>query len=171
MLLSLQSSFLVGRVPHGLVRLNGVPAAAGYEVTATIDRTEWGSTIVSGGRYALDVPQKLPSAEPCFAGGTITFVIDGGTCTPTEEWASGLHDVDLSCAPAATPTTSPPTTPPPATPPPATPVVTPAKPPVTGGGGLGGDQGLPLWAMIIAGWASLTVLAGLGTLATRIVKR
>ena len=156
---------------NGLVRLNGVPAPAGYEVTATIDGTEWGSTIVSGGRYALDVPQKLPAAEPCFAGGTITFTIDGGVCEPTEEWASGLHDVDLSCAPAATVTVVPPATPPPATPPPATPVVTPAKPPVTGSGGLGGDQGLPLWAMVVIGWAGLTALAGFGTLATRIAKR
>jgi hypothetical protein len=30
---------------------------------------------------------------------------------------------------------------------------------------------LPLWAMIVAGWASLMALAGVGTLATRIVKR
>jgi hypothetical protein len=155
---------------NGLVRLNGVPAPAGYEVTATIDGTEWGSTIVSGGRYALDVPQKLPASEPCFAGGTITFAIDGGTCEPTEEWASGLHDVDLSCAPAATP---PPVTPPPATPTvqPTTPPVTPAKPPSTGGGGLGGDEGLPLWAMILTSWAGLTALAGFGTVATRIIKR
>jgi hypothetical protein len=155
---------------NGLVRLNGVPAPAGYEVTATIDGTEWGSTIVSGGRYALDVPQKLPAAEPCFSGGTITFMIDGGVCEPTVDWASGLHDVDLSCAPAATATVVPPATPPPATPS-ATPVVTPAKPPVTGSGGLGGEQGLPLWAMILLGWGSLTALAGFGTLATRIAKR
>jgi hypothetical protein len=154
---------------NGLVRLNGAPAAAGFEVTATIDGVDWGSTIVSGGRYALDVPQKLPASEPCFAGGTITFTIDGGVCEPTEEWASGLHDVDLNCAPAATPTVVPPSTPP--VTPPTTPVVTPAKPPVTGSGGLGGDQGLPLWALLLVGWAGLTALAGLGTVATRVVKR
>ena len=156
---------------NGLVRLNGVPAPAGYEVTANIGGTEWGTTIVSGGRYALDVPQRLPSSEPCFAGGTITFTIDGGTCTPTADWSSGLHDLDLACAPAATPT-PPPTTvtvvPPTTT---VVPTATPAKPPATGGGGLGGDQGLPLWAMVLAGWAGLMALAGLGTLATRITKR
>jgi hypothetical protein len=161
---------------NGLVRLNGVPAASGYEVTATIGGNEWGTAIVSGGRYALDIPQKLPSAEPCFEAGTITFTINGATCTPTEEWASGLHDVNLDCAAAVTPTV-PPTTAPPTTPPPgtATPTATvaPAKPPVTGSGGLGGDQGMgmPIWAMVLAGWAGLTALAGVGTLATRIVKR
>jgi hypothetical protein len=155
---------------NGLVRLNGVPAPAGYEVTATIDGVDWGSTIVSGSRYALDVPQKLPTAEPCFAGGTIIFMIDDGVCEPTVDWASGLHDVDLSCAPAATVTVVPPTTPPPATPP-ATPVVTPVSPPVTGSGGLGGDQGLPLWAMIVLGWGCLLALGSIGVLGTRRVKR
>jgi hypothetical protein len=92
----------------------------------------------------------------------------------TDAWASGLHDVDLSCAAAATATATatPAATTPAATPTKtATPTATPAKPPPTGGGGLGGDQGLPLWAMIVAGWASLMALAGVGTLATRIVKR
>jgi hypothetical protein len=154
---------------NGLVRLNGVPAAAGYEVTAVIDGVEWGTAIVSGGRYALDVPQKLPAAEPCFAGGTITFQVNGATCGPTEEWASGLHDVDLSCA--AAPTVVPPTVPPGTPTVPGTPVATPAKPPPTGSGGLGGDQGIPLWALALAGWAGLMALAGFGTVATRIVKR
>jgi hypothetical protein len=136
-----------------------------------IGGVEWGTAIVSGGRYALDVPQKLPAAEPCFEGGTVTFQIDGATCEPTEEWASGLHDVDLTCAAAATPT--PPTVvpPPPGTVVPTPPPATPVKPPVTGSGGLGGDEGLPLWAMMLIGWAGLTALAGLGTLTTRIVKR
>ena len=156
---------------NGLVRLNGVPAASGYEVTASIGGTEWGSATVSGGRYAIDVPDHLPAAAPCFEAGTITFAIDGATCTPTEQWGSGLHDLDLSCAAAATPT--PGTATPTATPgtPVKTPTATPAKPPVTGGGGLGGDQDLPLWVVIVAGWAGLMALAGVGTLATRIVKR
>jgi hypothetical protein len=155
---------------NGLVRLDGVPAAAGYEVTAVIDGVEWGTAIVSGGRYALDVPQKLPAAEPCFAGGTITFQINGATCEPTEEWASGLHDVDLSCA--AAPTVVPPTVPPGTPTVPATPVVTPVKPPSTGSGALGGPAGgLPLWALALAGWAGLTAVAGFGTLAARMRKQ
>jgi hypothetical protein len=154
---------------NGLVRINGQPAASGYQVTASIGEVQWGSAIVSGGRYAMDIPDHLPTVSPCFEGGTITFALDGMTCTPTADWASGVHDVDLSCAPAAppvTPTQPPgtPTTPvaPPTTP---TPKVTPVGPPPTGAGGLfGSSSGLPLWAMALASWAGLTTIAGLGTL-------
>jgi hypothetical protein len=150
---------------NGLVRVNGQPATSGYEVTASIDGVEWGSAIVAGGRYAMDIPDHLPTAPPCFEGGTITFELDGMTCTPTADWASGINDVDLSCAPAApatpTPTATPPATPP-ATP---TPTVTPAGPPPTGAGGLfGSSSGLPVWAMAVASWAGLMIVAGLGTL-------
>jgi hypothetical protein len=47
----------------------------------------------------------------------------------------------------------------------------PAKPPVTGGGGFGGDGGLPLWAMVLGGWGVLLTVAGLATLARRGTKR
>jgi len=150
---------------NGLIRLNGVPAASGYEVTASIGGTPWGSAIVSGGRYAMDIPDHLPTAEPCFEAGTITFSINGATCTPTEQWGSGLHDLDLSCAAVATPT--PGTATPTATPatPVKTPTATPAKPPVTGGGGLiGSGDGLPVWAMAMAAWVVVMAMAGLGTL-------
>ncbi|UCH87012.1 MAG: hypothetical protein JSU97_01000, partial [Dehalococcoidia bacterium] len=60
----------------GLVRVDGQPAAAGYEVTASIDGIEWGSAIVSGGRYAVDIPDHMPSTEPCFEAGTITFTLN-----------------------------------------------------------------------------------------------
>ena len=162
---------------NGLVRLNGVPAPSGYEVIAKVGGAEWGSAVISGGRYAMDIPGHLVAAPPCFEAGALTFEINGATCTmtpATDAWASGLHDVDLSCAAAATATATatPAATTPAATPTKtATPTATPAKPPPTGGGGLGGDQGLPLWAMIVAGWASLMALAGVGTLVTRIVKR
>jgi hypothetical protein len=151
---------------NGLVRINGQPAASGYEVTASIDGEQWGSALVSGGRYAMDIPDHLPTAPPCFEGGTLTFAVDGMTCTPTDDWASGIHNVDLSCAPAApvTPTTPPvtPTATPVVT---ATPKVTPTTVPPTGAGGLSGSgPGLPLWAMALASWAGLTIVAGLGTL-------
>jgi hypothetical protein len=148
---------------NGFVRIDGQPATSGYEVTASIDGMEWGSDIISGGRYAVDIPDYMPSEPPCFEGGTITFAVDGMTCTPTAEWASGIQTVDLECAPAAPPATPSPTvTPPPATP---TPQVTPTAPPPSGAGGLSGsDPGLPLWAMALASWAGLTIVAGLGTL-------
>jgi hypothetical protein len=86
------------------------------------------------------------------------------TCTPTAEWASGIQTVDLSCAPAAPAVTPTPTVTPEVTPQ-VTPQVTPAKPPPSGAGGLSGSgPGLPLWAMALASWAGLTIVAGLGTL-------
>jgi hypothetical protein len=149
----------------GLVRIDGQPAASGYEVTASIGGVEWGSAIVSAGRYAMDIPDHLPSAPPCFEGGTITFALNGMTCTasPDAEWSSGLQAVDLDCAPAAPPVT--PTEVPPAPTTPAAPTVTPVSPPPSGGGGLvGSSTGLPLWALALASWAALTTVAGLGTL-------
>jgi hypothetical protein len=149
----------------GLVRIDGQPAASGYEVTASIGGVEWGSAIVSAGRYAMDIPDHLPSAPPCFEGGTITFALNGMTCTasPDAEWSSGLQAVDLDCAPAAPPVT--PTEVPPTPTTPAAPTVTPVSPPPSGGGGLvGSSTGLPLWALALASWAALTTVAGLGTL-------
>ncbi len=155
---------------NGLVRLDGIPAASGYEITASIGGTEWGSAVISGGRYAIDVPEKLPASEPCFVGDTIAFFVNGAMCTPVQEWSSGLHDVDLSCVTVATPTPVAPT-PPLASPTTGAPTATPAKPPPSGGGGLGGDQRMPLWAMALAGWGCLLVLGSIGVLATRGVKR
>jgi len=125
---------------------------------------QWGSAIVSGGRYALDIPDSMPTVAPCFEGGTITFALDGMTCTPTADWASGIHTVDLACAPAAPPVT--PEVTPEVTPtPPATPPVTPTALPPSGAGGLSGSSpGLPLWAMALTSWAGLMIVAGLGTL-------
>jgi hypothetical protein len=140
----------------GLVRIDAQPAASGYEVTASIGGVEWGSAIVSGGRYAMDIPDHMPSEEPCFEAGTITFTLNGMACTasPDADWTSGLHTVDLSCAPAAPPVT-----------PEVTPEPTPVAPPPGGAGGLSGSSsGLPLWALALASWAGLTIVAGLGTL-------
>jgi len=148
---------------NGFVRIDGQPAADGYEVTASIDGMEWGSDIVSGGRYAMDIPDYLPSEPPCFEGGTITFALNGMTCTPTADWASGIQTVDLDCAPEVTPQVTPEVTP--QVTPEVTPQVTPTAPPPSGAGGLSGSgPGLPLWAMALASWAGLTIVAGLGTL-------
>jgi hypothetical protein len=96
--------------------------------------------------------------------------VNGATCTPSDDWAAGLQDVDLDCVAAPPPTAAPPTaTPPPATATPAaTPTATPAQPPPTGSGGLGGaGSSLPLWAMALIGWAGLMTMAGLGVLVRR----
>ena len=175
-------SFSFPATYNGLARLNGVPAT-GYVVTVEVGGEPWGSAVVEAGRYDVDVPDHPPATPPCFppeTGTALVFKINGATCTTTPEtttWSSGLNEVDLSCAAAATATPAPgtptPGTPAPGTPAPGTPkpTVTPAKPPPSGGGGFGGDQDLPIWAMVLAGWAGLTALAGLGTLATRIAKR
>jgi hypothetical protein len=155
---------------NGRVLIDGKPAASGYQLTATIDDLQWGSAIISGGRYAMDIPDHMPTVQPCFEGGTITFALNGMTCTPAEEgadvWNAGIRDVDLNCAPVAppvTPTVTPTVAPPP-TVTPAGPTVTPAKPPSTGAGGMAGSgPGLPLWAMALAGWVGLMAVAGLGT--------
>ena len=149
---------------NGLVRLSGVPAADGYVVTASIDGTAWGDTLVSGGRYALDIPQTLPATEPCFAGGTITFALNGGVCDEAPEWNSGLHDLDLNCAPAP-----PPATPTPIVTPPAgtgTPPATPVALPPTGGGGLGPLSDLPWVTGLAAGAVLMWVLAAAGVFHT-----
>jgi hypothetical protein len=150
---------------NGLVRLSGVPAADGYVVTASIDGTAWGDTLVSGGRYALDIPQTLPATEPCFAGGTITFALNGGVCDEAPEWNSGLHDLDLNCAPAPPPATP---TPPVVTPPAGTgtPPATPVALPPTGGGGLGPLSDLPWVTGLAAGAVLMWVLAAAGVFHT-----
>jgi hypothetical protein len=156
---------------NGRVLINGTPAASGYQLTASIGDAQWGSAIISGGRYAMDIPDHMPTVKPCFEGGTITFALNGMTCTPVEEgadeWGSGIRDVDLDCAPVAPPVT-PTVAPPPPTPttkPPATPTLAPTKVPSTGAGGLSGaSSGLPLWATALASWVGLMTVAGLGTL-------
>jgi hypothetical protein len=148
---------------NGFVRIDGQPAS-GYRLTASIDDSEWGSTIVSGGRYAMDIPDHQRSEPPCFEGGTIVFELNGMTCSPSPDWEAGIQNVDLTCAPAAPPATPTPEVTPEATPE-ATPTVTPVGPPPSGAGGLSGSSsGLPLWAMALASWAGLTIVAGLGTL-------
>jgi hypothetical protein len=146
---------------NGLVRLEGVPAADGYVVTASIEGTAWGDAIVSGGRYALDVPETLPVSPPCFEGGTITFTLNGAVCDETADWASGLHDLDLNCAaaPPATPTPVSTVTPPVG---PGTPIATPIAPPPTGGGGLSPLSDLPWVTALAAGAVLAWVLAAAG---------
>jgi hypothetical protein len=144
---------------NGTIRVDGVPAASGGVVEALIDGVSWGSTVVAG-RYALDVPQTLPAHPPCFEGGTITFHLNGATCSPTPEWAAGLQNVDLTCAEAPVPTPTPPGPPgPPTTPGPTeTPKATPVAPPPTGGGPLGGAT--EPWVVGLAAGVLLAWLLG-----------
>jgi len=82
----------------GSVMLDGAPASNDTTITASIGGLQWGIAATSGGQYVMDIPQSLPQAPPCFEGGQIVFQANGGTCTPSPEWAQGLHSgVNLVC--------------------------------------------------------------------------
>jgi hypothetical protein len=142
---------------NGRVLKDGSPAAAGWEVTAWVGGVEWASAIVSGGRYAMDIPDRL-AVDTCFEPGTITFKLDGMSCEPSPEWAAGLQDdVDLTCVSAeVTPTPEEPT-------PTVEPTPTPTVLPPTGMGGMSGDGSFMWWPLALAA-AALTSAAGLGAL-------
>jgi soluble lytic murein transglycosylase-like protein len=106
----------------GSLRLEGEAATDGLTLTASIDGRAWGTAIISGGRYAMDIPEDAPAKSTCFPGsGTIVFSLDGYSCMPAEEdgtgrvacgyrsFTPGDHDVDLVClaAPTSDPELSP----------------------------------------------------------------
>ena len=142
---------------NGTVTVDGVPAADGTTVTATIGGVAWATDTTSGGRYVFDVPASLPTQEPCFSGGEINFTCDSATAAETATWNSGLHDLNLTCGAVATPTVAPTEAPTETVVPTGTPVV----PPPTGAGS-GGDGGFLWWPLALAA-AALTAVAGLYT--------
>lgn len=145
---------------NGTVTVNGVPAPDGTTVTATIGGVAWATDATSGGRYVFDVPASLPTQEPCFSGGDITFTCDSAAATETATWNSGLHDLNLTCGAAATATPIVTVAPPPVTVT-VVPTGTPVVPPPTGAGS-SGDGGFLWWPLALAA-AALTAVAGLYT--------
>jgi len=143
---------------NGTVTVNGVPAPDGTTVTATIGGVAWATDTTSGGRYVFDVPATLPTTEPCFSGGEISFTCDSAAATETATWNSGLHDLNLTCGAAATPPVPPPVT---VTVTVVPPTATPVAPPPTGMGS-GGEGGFLWWPLALAA-AALTAVAGLYT--------
>ena len=143
---------------NGTVTVNGVPAPDGTTVTATIGGVAWATDTTSGGRYVFDVPATLPTTEPCFSGGEISFTCDSAAATETATWNSGLHDLNLTCGAAATPTVAPPTATVTVT---VVPTASPVAPPPTGMGS-SGDGGFLWWPLALAA-AALTAVAGLYT--------
>ncbi len=144
---------------NGTVTVNGVPAPDGTTVTASIGGVAWATDTTSGGRYVFDVPATLPTTEPCFSGGEIAFTCDSAAAAETATWNSGLHDLNLTCGAAATPTVAPPTATVTVTVVP--PTASPVAPPPTGMGS-GGDGGFLWWPLALAA-AALTAVAGLYT--------
>jgi hypothetical protein len=85
----------------GSVTIDGTPAPDGTVISAIIKGIEWSSDVTSGGDYAMDIPETMPTTPPCFEGGWITFYADGLACAPVIEWAPGLHQgVNLVCGAA-----------------------------------------------------------------------
>ena len=90
----------------------------------------------------------------------MTFTCDSATAAETATWNSGLHDLNLTCGAAATPTRNGRTAPrdrdrrPDA--------ATPTVPPPTGAGS-GGEGGGFLWWPLALAAAALTAVAGLYT--------
>ena len=144
---------------NGTVTVNGVPAPDGTTVTASIGGVAWATDTTSGGRYVFDIPTTLPTTEPCFSGGEVSFTCDSAAAAESATWNSGLHDLNLTCGAAATatvvPTSAPTET---AT---VAPTATPVAPPPTGMGA-GGDGGFLWWPLALAA-AGITAVAGLYT--------
>jgi hypothetical protein len=65
---------------------------------ALVDGLEWASAVAQGGRYVLDIPERIPATPPCFLGGRIAFRCGDLTAAESPEWASGLHQLDLTFA-------------------------------------------------------------------------
>jgi hypothetical protein len=142
---------------NGTVTVNGAPAPDGTAITASIGGVAWATDTTSGGRYVFDVPATLPTTEPCFSGGDISFTCDGAAAAETATWNSGLHDLNLTCGPVPTETVVPTEVP---TETVTTPVATPTALPPTGMGS-GGEGGGFLWWPLALAAAAFTAVSGL----------
>jgi opacity protein-like surface antigen len=131
----------------GDVTLDGSPASAGTNVTATIGGNICGQTTVQAdSTYVLDVVSSGQTAGCGTEGATVEFTVAGNSAG-SAAWSSGqFTELDLvaEAAPVVTP---------------VTPVVTPVTPTpevVTGSGGyLDGGSGTAWWAYMAAGLALL----------------
>lgn len=163
---------------HGTVTLNGQPAPAGTQVSASVGGTVCATTTTdANAQYVLEVGQPNQPAACLGPGLTVTFTVAGVPAAQTATTVSGNIDALNLTAQAATPTpTPPPATPTPTpTPPPATPTPTPTptvRPPVTGNAGISGDgsgSNLGLWLMA-AGAGMLIVVGGAEVIRRRVTR-
>ena len=136
----------------GDVTLDGAPAPAGTNVTATIDGNVCGQeTVKADSTYVLDVVSDGQTVGCGTDGKTVEFTV-GGSPAGSAPWTSGkFSELDLAGQPAPPPTVVPPTVAP-KTP---TPVI------ITGTGGyLDGGSGTAWWAYMAAGLSLLLGTAG-----------
>jgi hypothetical protein len=80
----------------GDVILQGESAPDGTLVEAYVGGIRWNVAFTFEGRYAFDVPAHSDD-PPCFEPGHVVFYAGGEACEPSPEWASGLHEVNLTC--------------------------------------------------------------------------
>lgn len=138
----------------GNVTLDGAPAPAGTNVSASIGGNVCGQTTVAAdSTYVLDVVSSGQTAGCGTEGASVDFTV-GGSPAGSATWSSGqFTELDLAGAPAA-PTAEPP-------------AVTPTPVVVTGTGGyLDSGSGTGSWAYV-AGGLSLLMLAAAGAVAYR----
>jgi hypothetical protein len=131
----------------GNVTLDGAPASAGTNVTATIGGNVCGQTTVKAdATYVLDVVSSGQTAGCGTEGASVSLTV-GGSPAGSATWSSGkFTSLDLAGQPA----------PPPPPPPPPPVVKTPTPVIITGTGGyLDGGSGTAWWAYMAAGLALL----------------
>jgi len=92
---------------NGTVTVDGNLALDGTTVTARVGEREWSTVVRPDGTYVIDVPNPVRLPPPCFAGGTVSFRVDGRDASETAVWALGLHDLDLTVRSSGTPTPTP----------------------------------------------------------------
>jgi hypothetical protein len=82
---------------NGRVNIDGQPAPDGTPISAAIDGVIWAVTATRGGRYVMDVPQRLPVKPPWFPeAGTIMFLTDWLPARESVPWRPGLAELDLT---------------------------------------------------------------------------
>jgi opacity protein-like surface antigen len=141
----------------GNVTLDGSPAPAGTNVTATIGGNVCGQTTVKAdSTYVLDVVSSGQTAGCGTEGASVSFTV-GGSPAGSASWSSGKFSEQDLAGQAAPPTVVPPTVAP----------VTPTPKVVTGTGGyLDGGSGSAWWAYMAAG-LGLLLLGTAGAAAYR----
>ncbi len=81
---------------HGRVTIGGRPAPDGAWIVVIVGGIEWASTVTQGGRYIVEIPERMPVTPPCFVGGRIIFRCGDLTAAESPEFRPGLNDLDLT---------------------------------------------------------------------------
>jgi len=81
----------------GRVSVDGRPGEDGMAISAAIGGVVWAITATRGGRYVMDVPQRLPAKPPWFPeAGKVSFMMGRVAAKESVAWRSGLTELDLA---------------------------------------------------------------------------